>query len=124
MEAVLRTSNNYLRQNLIKNNPVTAEDTNIAEKIFVKDVGHLKGFTVQKSPDVIQDHKIEIPWELVHQCNDLILFIDLFYVNGLLMLTSIDSPIQNCNLVLLQTRTKESLYKGLNVVLWDYNQAD
>ena len=63
----------------------------------MKDVGHLKGSTVHKSPDVIQDHKIEIPQELVHQCDDLILFIDLFDVNGLPMLTSIDSPIQNCN---------------------------
>ena len=72
---------------------MTAEDVNIEEKIFAKDVGHLKGSTVRKSPDVVQDHKIEIPRELVHQCDDLILFIDLFYVNGLPMLTSIDSPI-------------------------------
>ena len=114
----------YLRQNLIKNNPVTAEDANIAEKIFVKDVGHLKGSTVRKSPDVIQDHKIEIPRELVHQCDDLILFIDLFYVNGLPMLTSIDSPIRNRNLVSLETRTKESIYKGLDVILRDYNRAN
>ena len=47
----------YLQQNLIKNNPVTAEDANIAEKIFVRDVGHLKGSTVRKSPDVIENTK-------------------------------------------------------------------
>ena len=55
------TFKQYLRQNLIKNSPVTAEDANIAEKIFVKDVGHQKDSTVQKSPNVIQNHKIEIP---------------------------------------------------------------
>ena len=40
------------------------------------------------------------------------------------MLTSIDSPIRNCNLVLLETRTKDSIYKGLNVILRDYSRAD
>ena len=102
---------------MIKNNPVTAEDANIAEKIFVKDVGHLKGLTVRKSPNVIENTKIEIPRELVHQCNDLTLFIDLFFVNGLPMLTSIDSPIRNCNLIAIELRSKENIYKGLDVIL-------
>ena len=96
----------------------------MAEKIFVKDVGHLKGSTVRKHPVEIQNEKIEIPKELIHQCNDMTLYIDLFYVNGLPMLTSIDSPIRNRNLVSLETRTKESLYKGLDVILQDYNRAE
>ena len=87
---------------MIKNNPVTAEDANIAEKIFVKDVGHLKGLTVRKIPEVIENTKIKIPKELLHQCDDLTLFIDLFFVNGLPMLTSIDSPIRNRNLLAIK----------------------
>ena len=77
----------YLRQNLIKNNPVTSDDANIAEKIFIKDVAHLKGSSTRKTPDVIDSSKIEIPREIEHQCDDLTLFIDLFFVNGLPMLT-------------------------------------
>ena len=51
----------YLRQNLIKDNPVTTEDANMAERIFVKDVGHLKGSTVRKTPRTIDDSRIKIP---------------------------------------------------------------
>ena len=51
----------YLRQNLIKNNPVTTDDANIAEKVFVKEVGHLKGSTVRRNPDVVTNDKIKIP---------------------------------------------------------------
>ena len=90
----------------------------------MKDVGHLKGSTVRKSPDVIINTKIKIPRELVHQCNDMTLFIDLFFVNGLLMLMSINSPIRNCNLVSIKSRSKENIYKGLDVILRDYNRAD
>ena len=114
----------YLRQNLIKDNPATTEDANMAERIFVKDVGHLKGSTVRKTPGTIDDSHIEIPRELVHKCNDMTLFIDLMYVNGMPMLTSFDTPLQNRHLVYLETRTKASLYKGLDAILRDYNKAD
>ena len=51
----------YLRQNLIKNIPVTTNNANMAEHIFVKDVGHLKGSTVRKTPGTIDNSCIEIP---------------------------------------------------------------
>ena len=82
----------YLRQNIIKNNPITTDDVNRAEKIFRHEVGHLKGSTTRKTPRVIKEDPIEIPRELIHQHNDFRLYIDLFYVNGLPMLTTIDKP--------------------------------
>ena len=52
------------------------------------------------------------------------LYIDLFFLNGMPILTSINSPIQNRNLVALDSRTKKSIYKGLDIILQDYNCAE
>ena len=51
----------YLRQNLIKNNPLTTKEANMTEHIFMKDVGHLKGSTVRKTPGMIDNSCIKIP---------------------------------------------------------------
>ena len=113
----------YLRQNIIKNCPVTLDDINRAQKIFRHEVGHLKGSTTRKTPSVIREEKIEIPREIIHQHDDFRLYIDLFYVNGMPMLTSIDSPIRNRALVCLDNREADSLYNGIDVVLRSYNKA-
>jgi hypothetical protein len=49
--------------NAIKNNPVTTEDVNIAEKIFGPDVATLKGKTTHHAPIPIIEDRIEIPRE-------------------------------------------------------------
>ena len=68
----------YLRQNIVTNCPVTNNDINRAQKIFMHDVGHLKGSTTRKTPKRVREEEIEIPRELIHQSDDLTLFLDLF----------------------------------------------
>ena len=113
----------YLRQNIIQNSPVTNNDINRAQKIFVHDVGNLKGRTVRKTPERVREHKIKIPRSIVHQKDDFTLFIDLFFVNKLPMLTSIDSPVRNRGLVCLDNREIETIYKGIDTMLRLYNKA-
>ena len=84
----------YMRQNLVQNCPITNDDINRAQKIFMHDVGNSKGRTTCRTPTPIREDKIDIPRELIHQADEFDLYIDLFYVNGLPMLTSIDSPIR------------------------------
>lgn len=43
----------FLRQNIMKNFPVTVKDMNLAEEIFGRDVATLKGKTTRKKPKVI-----------------------------------------------------------------------
>ena len=43
----------YLRQNIIQNSPVTNDDINRAQKIFMHDVGNLKGCTTRRTPSRI-----------------------------------------------------------------------
>ena len=85
----------YLRQNIIHNCPITNDDINRAQKIFVHNVGHLKGSTTRKTPKAFQANHVEIPQELIHQADNFTLFVDLFYVNGMPMLTTIDEPVRN-----------------------------
>ena len=102
---------------------MTIEDVLRAERIFVKDVGHLKGSTTRKNTKHTNIEAIMTPPEITHQCDALQLFIDLFFVNGLPMLTSIDLAIRNRALVCLDNQTKREIYKGLDVVLRSYNKA-
>lgn len=57
----------YLRQSIIEDCPVTNTDINCAQRIFVRDVGNLKGRTTRATPKRIQDETIDIPRELIHQ---------------------------------------------------------
>jgi hypothetical protein len=56
-----------LRQNIIKNCPVTADDVNIAEKIFEGNIGALKGKTTRQRPLPVKDDLVEIPPGLLDQ---------------------------------------------------------
>ena len=60
----------YLRQNIIHNCPITNDDINCAQKIFVHDVGHLKGSTTRKTPKTFRPERVEIPRELIHQADN------------------------------------------------------
>ena len=75
------------------------------------------------TPDRIRDVTIDIPRKLIHQKDDFTLFLDLFYINNLPMLNTIDSPIRNRALVCLNNRESHGFLKALDVVLRNYNKA-
>ena len=80
--------------NQIANDPVTLEDIKIAESVFGKDIGCLKGKTKLSKPiPVVSDH-IEIPKELISKQRDITLCMDTMMVNTLSFLTTV-----SCNLL-------------------------
>ena len=113
----------YLCQNIIQNCPVTNDDINREQRIFQHEIGHLKGSTTRKTPKAICEERIEIPCELIHQQDNFCLYIDMFSINGMSMLTSIDLSIQDRALVCLDNREADSLYNGIDIVLCSYNRA-
>ena len=110
-----------IRQNIIKNCPVTIEDINIAEKIFGADIGALKGKTTRRRPTPVKDDLVEVPPELIEQHHDLIFCMDVMYVNGMPMLTGIDRSVKHRSLVPLDDRKAIELYRGLDSIFRFYN---
>jgi hypothetical protein len=79
--------------NAIKNNPVTKEDVNIAEKIFGPDVATLKDKMTCHAPiPVIEDH-IEIPRELITTQYSVTLCLNGMKVNNISFLTTISKNL-------------------------------
>jgi len=95
-----------------------------AADIFGPDCSHLKGTSTRphtprvRSPDVT-----EIPHALRTKISPLILCLDAMCVNGMPMLTTVDSCIKYITLVLLKNRTAKSLYDSPDNVLCHCNRA-
>ena len=82
-----------IRMNCIKNNPITIEDVNIAEKVFGPDIGSLKGKSTRRKPIPVVQDVIEIPPELITAQKNVVLCMDTMKVNGLPFLTTISKNI-------------------------------
>jgi hypothetical protein len=121
--ATIQDFKNILRQNVIQNCPITTEDVKIAEAIFGPDIGTIKGKKTRPKPPQVRPNIVEIPKELIEQHSDLTLCIDLLFVNGMPMFTSIDKTIKFRSLVPMENQTGKELYRAIDVVLRHYNKA-
>jgi hypothetical protein len=118
----METFRQLIRGNLIGDSPVTIEDANIAERIFGPDVGVLKGRSTRPRPVPVRNDLIDIPPELKIQFGNLTLHFDIMFVNGIGYWTSIASPLRKRFIVHLENRTKEELYRSLDVCLRELNK--
>ena len=78
-----------IRMNLIRNNIVTTEDVNLAEKAFGADVGNVKGKTTRSRPAPVISNIVEIRDELLEVQKDVTLSMDGMMVNSWNFLTTI-----------------------------------
>ena len=113
---------NLIRSRLMRNCSVTTEDVDIAERIFGKDVGTLKGKTTRPKPPIVRTDVVEIPKEILTRW-ELELSVDVMWVNSKPYLTGIDKPIKLRSANKLLSQTKDALFMGLDLILRPYNQA-
>ena len=107
--------------NAIANNPVVTEDIALAENIFGKDVGTLKGKTVKsKSPPKVSRH-IAIPPEIGTTRDSWVLYIDVMFVNKIPFLTSISGALYYRTAIPMKDRTAPELYATIDKVFRIYN---
>ena len=100
----LQNFKHMLRQNIIMNCPVTSEDLDNAEKIFGPDIGTRKGKTTQKKPTPVKRDEIKVHKELIEKGQDLTLCMDIMFINGMPVLTTIDRTVRFRSLVPLKSR--------------------
>jgi hypothetical protein len=82
-----------IQMNVIKNNPVTTEDVNIAKKIFGPDVASLKGKMTCCAPvPIIEDH-FKITRELISTQYSVTLCLNGMKVNDISFLTMISKNL-------------------------------
>ena len=112
-----------IQMNAIKNCPVTINDIKIAEQIFGKDISTIKGKTVRKTPKVIVNDTIEIPKELVMKHHNIEICMDVMFINGQPMLTTIDKTIKFCAVVPIDSRVHSEYFRAIDVVLRHYNKG-
>ena len=92
----VRDFKNIIHMNMIKNNPVTLEDIKILENIFGPDIGALKRKTTQQKAETIINDYIEIPSELVTKHENVTLFMDTLFINGMPFLATISKHLCYC----------------------------
>jgi len=112
-----------IRQNILTNCPVTVADVDAAKKIFGPNIGTLKGKSTIPTSPVVKDDLVEIPMEIKELHKDIILCIDIMFVNGIPMLTCIDRSLRFCSLVPMENCTKAMIYKALDKVLRQQNRG-
>ena len=108
--------------NAIKNCPVATEDVTLAEKIYGPDPSNLKGKSTRSQPPAVINDKLELPEELAGR-EDLTLCMDIMFVWGIQFLTTIDNTIQFRATVPLNSQKAKEVYKALDSILWQYNDA-
>ena len=112
-----------LAMNAIANLPVTTADVDLAERIFGKDLGTIKGKTVRKRPLPMVPNHIEVPKELYEQRSDLALCMDIMFVNELPYMTTITRSLYYRTALHLPTRQLKDLHESLDAALRLYNAA-
>ena len=74
--------------NLVKDNQVTIEDIDLAQKLFGPDVGAIKGKTTRKKIQTQEKSNNTILQELIDKNIYVDLSIDIITINGVMFLTS------------------------------------
>eukprot|EP00934_Nitzschia_sp_Nitz4_P004202 Nitzschia sp. Nitz4//scaffold466_size5842//986//4399//NITZ4_009198-RA/size5842-processed-gene-0.7-mRNA-1//-1//CDS//3329552510//4192//frame0 len=112
-----------LRTNMIKNNPVTLDDVNAAERIYGPDIGALKGKSVRTRPNPVVADYIEVPKQLYEDQRDITLAIDTMKINGIPFLATISHNILYRTVEWMPSQTMQAYREVLAHVFRIYSAA-
>lgn len=108
------------RLNIIPGCPTTINDINISNKIFGHDIGALKGKTTRRKPRQVRSDVVFVPPELVKIHKDVILCMDVMFVNGLPFFATISRNLKFSTIQFILNRTHVTLCSALPSALFLY----
>ena len=108
---------------MLKNNPIALEDTNIAEKVFGPDMSSLKGKSTRKKPIPVVTDYLEIPDHIVENHREVILEVDAIFVNKIPFLMSYSQNLKGKTCSFIKNRTKAVVYEALDLIFVFYHKA-
>jgi hypothetical protein len=79
---------NIVKQNLLKNCPITVKDIAAAEDIFGPNLGSLKGKTARRGGEHVVIEIEGVPQSIMERYRDVTLCIDIMYVNKIAFLVT------------------------------------
>ena len=112
-----------IAMNAIANLPVTTADVNLAEKIFGKDIGTLKGKTTRSKPLPQVKDSIELPPEIGESRDSWELCIDIMFVNKIPFMTTISKALYYRTAIPMINMKQEELYNSIDKVFRLYNSG-
>ena len=121
--ATPRDLKSIIMSNQIRNNPIAHKDVTLAESIFGKDIGNLKGHTTRRDPLPILTDQIKLPRELYKKQRNVVLCVDGMTVNGMLFFTTISKNIMYRTALPLDSNKVVDLRTSIDQVFRLYNGA-
>ena len=103
----------YIQNNWIKDNPVTLDYIAVMEDIYGTNIDDLKGKTVHRPTAHPKVTFTPVPEELINIHWDVVLSINIMYVNGLTFLTTILNHIKYRTVHYLPRQVADTLYNSL-----------
>ena len=112
-----------IRMNTIHQCPVSINDVDIAEVIFGKDVGALKGKSTRKKPAPITRKFLDIPKVLIQMHQNIALCMDIMHVNGMPFLTTVSKNLLYRTASRLSSLDSDKYLAALKAIFLVYNHA-
>jgi hypothetical protein len=105
---------------MIRNCPVMINDINRAEGIWGKDVSALKGKTVKDKPTPVTRDIVKVPKEFMKLHNEVMLSINIFFVNKIFFFLSLSHVIYYTSTLHLANCKVGTIFQAFKVIFVYY----